>query len=571
MTNFAGAPDIAAIGTEASIGRLMPMSAEAMKFVALPKIDQTVRQWLSGVRFPVEPSHVAIAKMLALDVALMTPSMLGTTAFDRLVKSLRDRPASDMAAAALLRQSRHRMARVAKMRFEDMLTGETYKMLASPGFDAGADGVVFGRYAVAADGFAVACGPAINIDPAAEAVVRGIARVNRNILSNPLRCAEAVYRHVVRLGASAKPEKPALPFRPDEEPLDALAAEWAALDGEPGADQRAQIRGFVDSENLVDALISVFIAREAGAKRLAAAYRRIAAEIVAFMALRESTGSARFSLDRATAAVEAAIAARRCDQEVRDLLAELRTQARARSATKAAATPTDLDRLMQRIRALREKTVEQGCTEQEAMAAAEKVAELLDRYGLNLSELDLRKQRCEGIGVETGRKRRGPIDDCIGTVAAFFECKVWAEIDFDGAIRYIFFGMPGDVQASAYLYDLIVQAFASETLAFQRGEIYRALDSGPRRSATTSFHAGLAHGIVDKLEKLRAARDAARDQSGGTALVPVKRSILDEEMEQLGLSLRSVQAPRRRVIGDAYGAGKEAGEKFEYRAGIVAE
>ena len=73
------------------------------------------------------------------------------------------------------------------------------------------------------------------------------------------------------------------------------------------------------------------------------------------------------------------------------------------------------------------------------------------------------------------------------------------------------------------------------------------------------------------LEKLRAARDAARDQSGGTALVPVKRSILDEEMEQLGLSLRSVQAPRRRVIGDAYGAGKEAGEKFEYRAGIVAE
>ena len=225
---------------------------------------------------------------------------------------------------------------------------------------------------------------------------------------------------------------------------------------------------------------------------------------------------------------------------------------------------------MQRIRGLRAKTVEQGCTEQEAMAAAEKVAELLDRYGLSLSELDLRKQKCEGIGVETGRKRRGPIDDCIGTVAAFFECKVWAETNHDGTIRYIFFGMPGDVQASAYLYDLIVQAFASETAVFQRGEYYGSLDSSPRRSATTSFHTGLAHGIIGKLQTLRAARDAARDQTGGRGLVPVKRSILDEEMEQLGLSLRSVQAPRRHIIRDAYGAGKEAGEKFEYRAGIEA-
>ena len=130
--------------------------------------------------------------------------------------------------------------------------------------------------------------------------------------------------------------------------------------------------------------------------------------------------------------------------------------------------------------------------------------------------------------------------------------------------------MPGDVQASAYLYDLIVQAFASETATFRRGEFYGSLDSGPRRSATNSFHIGLAHGIIDKLQALRAARDAARDQSGGRALVPVKRSIVDEELERLGLSLRSVQAPRRTVIRDAYGAGKEAGEKFEYRAGIEA-
>jgi hypothetical protein len=549
----------------------MPMSAEAMKFVALPKIDQTIRQWLSGVRFQIELTHFAFAKLLALDVALMTPSSMGATAFDRLFKSLGNRPATDIAATGLLRRSQHRMARIAGMRFEDMLTGETYPMLPSPDYDADHDGVVFGRYAITADGFAVAAGPAINIDPSAEAVVRGLARVNGGTLSNPLRCAEALYRHVVRQGASVRSGKPKLPFRPDEEPMDALAAEWAALDGEPGPDQRARIREFANADDLVDALISVFIAGNAGVKRLAAAYRRIATEIVAFMALREAFGSARFSLDRVAMDVEMAIAQGRCLPNVRDLFAELRTQARARNAAKSsAAAPKDLDKLMQRIRALREKTVEQGCTEQEALAAAEKVAQLLDRYDLSLSELDLRKQKCEGIGVETGRKRRGPIDDCVGAVAAFFDCRVWAETDEDGTIRYIFFGMPGDVQASAYLYDLIVQAFAVDTAAFQRGELYGSMDSGARRSATTSFHAGLAHGIADKLQTLRLARDAARDQSGGRALVPVKQSLIDEELEQLGLSLRFAQASRRRVVRDAYGAGKEAGEKFEYRAGIEA-
>ena len=237
---------------------------------------------------------------------------------------------------------------------------------------------------------------------------------------------------------------------------------------------------------------------------------------------------------------------------------------------KAPGASGDLDKLMQRIRALREKTVEQGCTEQEAMAAAEKVAELLDRYGLSLSELDLRKQSCEGIGVETGRKRRGPIDDCMGTIAVFFDCRVWGETSADDTLRYIFFGLPGDVQAAVYLHDLIVLAFATETRTFQAGEFYGSLESGPRRSATNSFQVGLAQGIIGKLNTLREARNAASGGSSGRALVPVKQSIIEQEMERLGLTLRRLNATRRTVIPKAFSAGKTAGEKFEYRPGIEA-
>jgi hypothetical protein len=42
----------------------------------------------------------------------------------------------------------------------------------------------------------------------------------------------------------------------------------------------------------------------------------------------------------------------------------------------------ELDKLKARIQALRAKTINNGCTEDEALSAASKVAELLDRYDL---------------------------------------------------------------------------------------------------------------------------------------------------------------------------------------------
>jgi hypothetical protein len=285
------------------------------------------------------------------------------------------------------------------------------------------------------------------------------------------------------------------------------------------------------------------------------------------MALRAAHGSGRANLDAVAAAMDAAIAGGTFPREGRSLFDPLRERVKL-SAARPAEDTADLDRLVQRIRALRAKTVEQGCTEQEALAAAEKVAELLDRYGLNLSELDLRKQSCEGIGIETDRKRRGPIDDCMGTIAAFFDCRVWAEIAEDGTLRYIFFGLPADVQASVYLHDLIALAFVSETAAFQGGDFYRSADSGHRRSATNSFQLGLARGINQKLQTLRQARDVASTGSTGRALVPVKDSMIDDEMERLGLTFHRRSTARRRVLPTAYNAGKEAGERFEYRPGI---
>ena len=54
-----------------------------------------------------------------------------------------------------------------------------------------------------------------------------------------------------------------------------------------------------------------------------------------------------------------------------------------------------LDKLKTCIHALRAKTIDNGCTEDEALSAAAKVAELLDRYNLPLTDVEIREAPCE--------------------------------------------------------------------------------------------------------------------------------------------------------------------------------
>ena len=566
---------IRASGADALVipDRLLALTTEALAFVSRDRAEGMARQWLAGVPLSNSNDQSVLARSLALELALSVPSLKGTTAFDRLARAMKGRPPEDAAAVTLLRRSRLRLSRLSGKRFEDLATGETLPLLPTPPSDAVGNNVAFGRFTTTEDGYILATGTLVLLDDGALAVARGFVRPGGRGIGNPVRCAEAVYRHIIRNGASTADwrgptggRQSKLPFEPDRNPLDALAAAWASLDRELTPEEIAQARSLAGQGPLLDALISVSIARDGRAPKLANAYGRIASVMVETMALRALHGSVREDLDTVAAEIKAAIERGDFPAETRSLIEALRKRvgpAAVRGDT------ADIDRLVQRIQALRAKTVEQGCTEQEALAAAEKVAELLDRDGLSLSELDLRRQTCEGIGVETDRKRRGPIDDCMGTIAAFFDCRVWCETSEDATLRYIFFGLPADVQAAVYLHDLIALAFATETAAFQAAEIYRSTHSSRRRSATNSFQVGLARGIIRKLDTLRQARDVTGGSTNGRALVPIKELIIDAEMDRLGLSLRRRSAVRRMVLPAAFSAGQEAGERFEYRPGIV--
>ena len=221
---------------------------------------------------------------------------------------------------------------------------------------------------------------------------------------------------------------------------------------------------------------------------------------------------------------------------------------------------SDLDALLRRLQALRARTVENGCTEGEAMAAAAKVAELLDRHDLSLSDLEIRAAPCERRVYETHLKKRIPLDECVGAIAAFCDCKVWREKNAAGEAVYVFFGLNADVEVAHYLCGLVDGAVRTELGRYKTTPEYKSFRHQERHVANASFALGMVASIADRLTAMKEARDRA-NESTGRSLVVVKSAVVESELAKLDLQLRTVEAPRRMVSPDAYDAGGAAGER----------
>ncbi|MDP1839259.1 MAG: DUF2786 domain-containing protein [Reyranella sp.] len=230
-------------------------------------------------------------------------------------------------------------------------------------------------------------------------------------------------------------------------------------------------------------------------------------------------------------------------------------------------TADAFDKLRTRIQGLRAKTIDNGCTEGEALAAAEKVAELLDRHDLSLTDIEIREAPCERREYETHRKKRIPLDDCIGAIAEFCDCRVWREKDRAGEGRYVFFGLRADVEVAHYLTEVIDTAVRSELGRYKTSSDYQRFRHQERHLANASFALGMVASIADKLMAMKAGRDQVNN-STGRGLVVLKAAVVDSELEKLDLKLRTVSRTSRMVSPMAYDAGGEAGESFAVNPAI---
>lgn len=219
----------------------------------------------------------------------------------------------------------------------------------------------------------------------------------------------------------------------------------------------------------------------------------------------------------------------------------------------------ELEKVKGRIRALAARTIDRGCSEAEALAAAQKVGELLEVYGLTMSEVELRQEACIQREVVITGPRLQAVSIIFMAVIRLTGARGWT----NGRTNLVLFGLEPDVLMGEYLLHLVAGAVDHEEAVFRASDAYRRSRQMPQQRLR-SFRYGFAERVSARLDELadhRAATQAAVQPSGGggTALVVAKEKRIEEAFRGLGIRLRSRSTTRQVSDRGAYRQGQAAG------------
>lgn len=223
----------------------------------------------------------------------------------------------------------------------------------------------------------------------------------------------------------------------------------------------------------------------------------------------------------------------------------------------------ELERAKRLIRHLSEKTADRGCTEEEAMAAMEKVGALLEQFDLELSDVFIAEEVCVKRELYAANEHFG---SAVTGISRLCSLKAYRDINQTGVV-FVVFGFQRDMELAVWLYEVIMEAFSTEWAVFTK-------DHGFARKTRESFELGFAGRVHRRLVELRKHRDAeaaARAAASSSRdLVLVRDAMVEEEFAKTGVKLGKA---RSLTIHDshAYAHGRAAGDRVNLNTPINGE
>lgn len=218
------------------------------------------------------------------------------------------------------------------------------------------------------------------------------------------------------------------------------------------------------------------------------------------------------------------------------------------------------ERIAATIRALRAKTVENGCTEAEALAAAEKLAKLLAQHDMTLDEAEMRASPFE--------RHQETHDDLVGQrlwkiadgIAHLTGVRYWVERPGEPP-TVNFFGFAHEVDVARYLLEICRGAMLREQRRIIQSDVRLAHNPGRRRRAVAPFLDGMADRLRQRL------RDMKPPEPTGTGLVVLRGSLIDAAMP-VQTGDRNARPSRDR--DPEYSDGVRAGDRVALNRGVTA-
>ena len=224
--------------------------------------------------------------------------------------------------------------------------------------------------------------------------------------------------------------------------------------------------------------------------------------------------------------------------------------------------------ILKKLKAFSQRTVENGCTEAEAIAAAKAMQGLQEKYDCTLTELDISLTEYVKERVSLGQKIKHPVWGALFGVQTFTGVKFVA----NRTTRITVFGQQHKVDNAVYLIGLLQSSMELEYLAYKNSADYEEESFYHHaRSIRTSFMNGMARRLSSRLVDMHnESRIAVKEQTSGngTALVAMASNALDDayrkEWPRLGSGRRSTTNRSR----GAASAGASAANRVGLRSGV---
>ncbi len=220
----------------------------------------------------------------------------------------------------------------------------------------------------------------------------------------------------------------------------------------------------------------------------------------------------------------------------------------------------DRNSIIEKIRALLAKTVENGATEAEMLAALDKAAAIQDAHDIPDEELRLTKEEkvllhADPPDLRDPHKIKWQISRAVGE---FCNVQIYRSRHETG-LKCV--GLPSDVQFAMWLLDTLAD--------FVFGELYAHLigclaPKNERRTIIRSFTVACCGRISERLSALVERSKAARTKNG-RELVVVKDAAIQAFMKDNGIHLRTICGYSPTTVNSAAeAAGRAAGDRAAF-------
>jgi hypothetical protein len=241
--------------------------------------------------------------------------------------------------------------------------------------------------------------------------------------------------------------------------------------------------------------------------------------------------------------------------------------------------------LLDKIEALLAKTEGNGCTEAEALSAAELAQSLMDKYGLSLSEIGHVSSAIDACDISmtpAGHRRAHEVLHLASAIARYTDTRYWynrhGQTKYMGKIRnsehkgviLVYFGLVADVQVAGYLTKTLRIMLDTEWKRY-----WASVDDFDKcllpasSKVRTSFMQGIRDRISKRLNVMKQAQQKAH-VNNCRAIVLAKGKILAQAWDEAQVKVRNVRPPLSCLVDlDAYNAGLEAGDRVTIAKGAL--